>query len=1490
VVPVRGLRFLAAVCLDDPALVGLPATWAASELARAARQWFRRLQRSDGLSRIIQAAAGGEVDLSGEEFDAIRDLLSAESTWTLTESQSLEDLAVLIGSCLAARSAPSALAAGRAIAGALLEFAFRDLEPEWFQQVLFARLERVRVDQASALDQAMTRLHADLTAQFACRDAVDTGRSEAMMGLLARALDRLPPSPADEGEVALYLATLARWLNTDPWPQDSRFGGPTLTPAEIERKLRVSAMSNDRALDLDADELGRVCARLVVLGGPGSGKTWLARRTARLCAEAALDALVAGVAPDEIELPLYTTCARLAATPPSDGIRRAVVSSALGHLPDLGGARVVDSLRVLLEERNAQTLLVVDSLDEARDADDRIRQVDTMPTAWRIVLTSRPGAWDRQLAIDDRDDDWSRRVGILQPLHYPSDVEPFIYRWFAKRPAWASQLTTQIRERRALQQAATIPLILAFYCIVGGDQPLPDRRSELYAKVIRRMLTGRWRGGAVRDPDPDACLEILRGWAWSAAAKAYVSGVGEWADEFSTPRVRRSRDDQEALDHVAVPLPQNSTDVDTGMTRRRFVHRSVRERLVAEHIALTMTVDEAARELLAHLWFDSDWEYVAPAALAMHPQRDQVLRNLMKHATGSNLLPSDLSEIDGCGEIGRFLFRVAEESGEDAWSPEAAQMIAHARSWRLMSPVDFTQIAASDWPTSDTLIQRRLSLQLRSVEYYGVARETAEAIARVAVSDHQRALARSALSRRMRESDPLIALNLAEVFAELNPSPRERVAARAVLLRLLAAEPEIPVALRLAKAVIRLASTHQEQALTREAILRMLVGEVAYEAARNLARTLFELNPSQEDKAHARAPLLGLITLEADPEKALELADAFAGLDPPPQDQTVVREALLRIIDHQTRPVLLYRGGTDYSKVQRLAEAVAQLSPSGEEMARARAALFALLRHGTDPEQARTLTETVARMSVSDKDRGEARDVLLTLLAQEKNSLAARRLARTAARLAVTGQELSQARQMLLTLLTRETDAWAAQELADAIAELDPHPEDRAQIREILLGLLSGRTDPEEAGLLIKEVSRLAETDEDLTQIRRTLLTSLTRETDPLITRELGEALARLAVTDRDLSQLREALLTLLTRETDAWAAQELADTITGLGPLPEEQASIRHLLLSLLANSPEPLTARQLSDALTNLNPTPGDRTQARKALLTLLSRQANPWSARELADTITKLCISEEERAQVRRSLLPLLANTSDPFMTQALSDAITKLNATVDDQAEIRGALLRCLAHAGATAAPRLAEAIARANPAPADQMRAREVLLDALRRASDHSTAQRLAETITRLDPSSFDRAQTRHELLSRLVREPELIAASQLERTIARLTTTDEDKAHTRHELLNLLGGKIESFQVEALARLAAQFATTDEDRTQTRRELLGHLRRETNAGTAGNLLKTLGKLSPTISDLADCGSWPYRPTQALLSAARHNSELSAWIAALPLFNKGKGTV
>ena len=217
-----------------PAAVAVPVNWAADALAGAAQRWFKRFRRTDDLSRLVRAATGTSVDLTQAEFDAVRKLLEDQQTWERgPDGAPSRTLATRIASCLPprdGRTAEDSHAAALTIARGLLEFAVADLDPKLFQQVLMARLQRMETGQASALDKAMFDLHADLTAGF-----------DSVMEQLKLVLDRLPPGPARRGEIAVYLRTLIDWLNTDPWPRDPQFGGPVLTPAAIERKLRITA-------------------------------------------------------------------------------------------------------------------------------------------------------------------------------------------------------------------------------------------------------------------------------------------------------------------------------------------------------------------------------------------------------------------------------------------------------------------------------------------------------------------------------------------------------------------------------------------------------------------------------------------------------------------------------------------------------------------------------------------------------------------------------------------------------------------------------------------------------------------------------------------------------------------------------------------------------------------------------------------------------------------------------------------------------------------------------------------------------------------------------------------------------------------------------------------------------------------------------------------------------------------------------------------------
>ena len=253
-----------------PATVALPVNWAAEALASAAQRWFRRLRRTDDLSRLVSAATGSSVDLAQAEFDAVRRLLEDEQTWILLGGGTVEDLATRIASCLSlrdGRTAEDSHTAALAIARGLLEFAVCNLDQKVFQQVLLTRLQRMESHQATALDEALFDLHADLVARF-----------NTMVGHLDRVLDLLPPGPAKRGEIAVYLTTLIDWLNTDQWPRDRlfeprdrQFEQPALTPAAMERKLRVTAMIWASEQDFDADDLARTASPPGRVGRAGLG-------------------------------------------------------------------------------------------------------------------------------------------------------------------------------------------------------------------------------------------------------------------------------------------------------------------------------------------------------------------------------------------------------------------------------------------------------------------------------------------------------------------------------------------------------------------------------------------------------------------------------------------------------------------------------------------------------------------------------------------------------------------------------------------------------------------------------------------------------------------------------------------------------------------------------------------------------------------------------------------------------------------------------------------------------------------------------------------------------------------------------------------------------------------------------------------------------------------------------------------------------------------
>jgi hypothetical protein len=1202
----------------------------------------------------------------------VRALLEDQSTWTVAERGTVGELAAKFTLCLSSRAerpAGASVVAGLAIARGLLEFAVSDLDPGLFQRVLLARLNRMQDGYADALDEALLSLHADIAAGFS-----------GVMEQLKQVLDGLPPGPAGVAELAVYLRALIDWVNKDPWPQDQQFKGPQLVPAALEGKLRVTVTGRDVEA-FDADYLVDHCRRLVILGAPGTGKTWLARRVVRRYAEAGLEAIAAGAGIDEIELPLYTTCSRLVTA--GGDIRHAAVSSAVDNLGDLGGARISAALRMFFAERNSAIVLVIDSLDEAHRPDDRLRQANSLP--WRVILTSRPSSWNQQLRIEKGNK--SHAVGELQPLRYPEDIEHVIRRWFADRPDQGTDLTAQIARRPNLQRAAAVPLILAFYCIIGGREPLPESRSGLYEKVLNRLLTGRWRGTEDHLLDTDTCLRTLRAWAWSGAVSDPFSGLGIWQDVLYTERSLLGNTANNALDHIAAPL--GPPDLDTGKTPRQFIHRSVHEHLVAEYVA-SLDPAQAAEFLLPHLWFDPDWEYAAPAAVAMHRQRNQVLRELICRAARSNEVPDDLAAIDIGWEFRRFLARIAAESSQSDWSPEAAEIIERARVDLADSGHVDNLGGAASWEQSNRAIRRAL-------------------------------LQRYFRPLHARPYRTISEFTLVRGVTQLFPDEEEKRQALSALLNALGSVPGRTPEIH--NMLIQLAPTAAERSRARNVLLRRLAQLEFTSTIGEFTKIFMQLTPTADDKRQARRIMLEYLAdrheLAAQPrsEMPLELARAIRQLDPTAEDKRQAREALLSIV---------VAGRWYYTfELRSLTAEIARLAPTAEDKHQARQMLLGQVAIQGSSDIAAGLAQEVARLAPPPKDRSQARMALLGVLGEERHELPGPShpamedlipglVVDALVELAVTEQETRQTIEVLLSALADSIAGWSRALLTDGIVRLAVTTAEKRHVRDILLGLLpqvpawdtivllagtlqvsttavesrraldtllewieDSRTNASEVATLSLLLPRLDTTAEDNRRLHIAVLKLISDDgTDSYYIRTLVEWLNQFLITSDADNPTHEWLLRRLSNGPVEDHADVMALLAHVLRATPVRNTRMRDALLRQLSYNGNTLyVTLGLGDMVLKLSPTAEDKRYVRNILLGLFGNQRSYDGIVMLAQLTAEFDPTPEEMRRVRHAMVLLLE--SDQTMTHqvmTLGALLSRFDATIDDHRRIRNALLR------------------------------------------------------------------------------------------------------------------------------------------------------------------------------------------------------------------------
>jgi hypothetical protein len=1023
------------------------------------------------------------------------------------------------------------------------------------------------------------------------------------------AVQRRSTTERDRALVMAYLRARINAWNTPDWGLE--------VPSDVERRLTVTTVAErDDSTPQTFTEEAALGGRhmLVVLGGPGTGKTWLARRYARQAAEAALGLLDRGAALSEIELPVYTTWDHWAqlADAGGDGVRAGLVASSFGADVHHGGgetAETVAALKEVLNRDQTRVLFVIDSLDEATSKDHATRLGNLTGLAGprsRVVITSRPGAWgrvhNRMPVLDD-----SRLVVELRDLSYPEDVEAFVGAWFAHDPERARSMTDQLRTRHDVARAAVVPLIITFYCLVAADgapsAPLPARRHDLYERIIAQSLA-RANKSAGADPDYRYAERIsqLRQWAWRAVGTSNTpAGLGDWGETF-VPLTPPTVEDHLALDALAPRV-----GVTRERTVRRFQHRTILEHLIGEHLA-TLDTDEAAEILVPHLWFDPDWEVAAPAALAAHNRAHLgALLDRVLHVMNPLDPDADRTQQEAQRELARVLLRAAADSEPGEWRAEHQELIGALRIDSLGWDSRLATRTAH-WPSPSGLVDEALNKISVAKDWY-VASELAEALAILTISDRERDRAVTAVLERLAgPGENYQAASLAGTLPGLVASAWDRERASTVVLERIAAVDRSHGVGNLVEALRGLLAGDRERAIA-VVLERMTTTDSEYVAA-ELVEALPGLIVSVQDRERAITAGLRRIAA-ADVPIAARLVEALPGLVVSVQD----RERAITV-------VLERIAGSDSDfDVLRLVEALPGLTVSDRDCERVFAVVLDRIAVSADGLTAGYLAKALPGLIVSEGDRKRAFDVVFDWIVdadvESFGYFTVDGMAEALSGLITSDDDRDRAVAVLLDRLTGTELGSMVDGLAQAFTELEPSDVDRERALAVML-------------------DRLAAVDKDY------------------VAADLAEALPGL-VTVGYRGRATHTILDRLTAADDEFSVSRMAEAFTALEPSAVDRERAVTAVLNSLATAEDSFVAGHLVEVLPELVVSEGVRERALTAVLDRLATDND--AAVRLAEALLKLIISDCDRERALSVVLDQLA-ANDGAASSLLADAARDL----------------------------------------------------------------------------------------------------------------------------------------------------------------------------------------------------------------------------------------
>ena len=290
--------------------------------------------------------------------------------------------------------------------------------------------------------------------------------------------------------------------------EDYRQQYPNEKPDDLVNRWHNGA--HDRVQALQVQDITAACDRLMILGGPGSGKSTFVRHLALCLAGAQLSGWSRpatleqlGIWPHGALTPIYIELRRFVASQhfPVDVYTPATADHLWAYIRVdlLGEALAAYAPDLQLDLQEGQAVLILDGLDEVPYPEGQLAARQTQLSALvqslqarygasRLIVTSRPYAYEgwslpgfQKLEIAAFEDE--HRHDLAQHLYTATELEPAI----AQKKAQA--LIQQLRRiDPELKDRPLFVTLMATLYLKGDSEGLPTRRGTLYRASILLLL------------------------------------------------------------------------------------------------------------------------------------------------------------------------------------------------------------------------------------------------------------------------------------------------------------------------------------------------------------------------------------------------------------------------------------------------------------------------------------------------------------------------------------------------------------------------------------------------------------------------------------------------------------------------------------------------------------------------------------------------------------------------------------------------------------------------------------------------------------------------------------------------------------------------------------------------------------------------------------------------------------------------------------------